>query len=186
MDKIQGNIDTLSSMQLTAAMEGLDAECKLLLSNREILAVILKDTVDEYKEYSREEIIGFIEPDSIESDREVSPGRTNSQVQGTAQEFTVLNEKVSKFDIRLKAKNPKLSKEKIVIKLHIDVEPQKTYHPGYPIENGECITCRGSCPRSCRLSRTVQITENWKNATAYGSVWTISPRASRTAYPFMR
>ena len=54
MDKIQGNIDTLSSMQLTAAMEGLDAECKLLLSNREILAVILKDTVDEYKEYSRE------------------------------------------------------------------------------------------------------------------------------------
>ena len=56
MDKIQGNIDTLSSMQLTAAMEGLDAECKLLLSNREILAVILKDTVDEYKEYSREEI----------------------------------------------------------------------------------------------------------------------------------
>ena len=114
MDKIQGNIDTLSSMQLTAAMEGLDAECKLLLSNREILAVILKETVDEYKEYSREEIIGFIEPDSIESDREVSPGRTNSQVQGTAQEFTVLNEKVSKFDIRLKAKNPKLSKEKIV------------------------------------------------------------------------
>ena len=47
---------------------------KLLLSNREILAVILKETVDEYKEYSREEIIGFIEPDSIESDREVSPG----------------------------------------------------------------------------------------------------------------
>ena len=35
MDKIQGNIDTLSSMQLTAATEGLDAECKLLLSNRE-------------------------------------------------------------------------------------------------------------------------------------------------------
>ena len=41
---------------------------------------------------------------------------------------------MSKFDIRLKAKNPKLSKEKIVIKLHIDVEPQKTYRPGYPIE----------------------------------------------------
>ena len=134
MDKIQGHMDTLSSMQMTATMEGLDAECKLLLSNREILAIILKETVDEYREYSREEIIDFIEPDSIESDREVSPGRTNSQVQQSAQEFAVLNEKVSKFDIRLKAKNPKLSKEKIVIKLHIDVEPQKTYRPGYPIE----------------------------------------------------
>ena len=60
MDKIQGHMDTLSSMQLTARMEGLDAECKLLLSSREILAVILKETVDEYKEYSREEIIGRI------------------------------------------------------------------------------------------------------------------------------
>ena len=83
MDKIQGNIDTLSSMQLTAAMEGLDAECKLLLSNREILAVILKETVDEYKEYSREEIIGFIEPDSIESDREVSVSYTHLRAHET-------------------------------------------------------------------------------------------------------
>ncbi len=134
MDKIQGNMDTLSNMQLTAKMEGLDAECKLLLSSKEILAVILKETVDEYREYSREEIIGFIEPDSIESDREVSPGRTNSQVQGDTQEFAALNEKVSRFDIRLKAKNPRLSKEKIIIKLHIDVEPQKSCYPGYPIE----------------------------------------------------
>ena len=134
MDKIQGHMDTLSSMQLTARMEGLDAECKLLLSSREILAVILKETVDEYREYSREEIIGFIDPDSIESDREVSSGRTNSLVQGDNQEFASLNEKVSRFDIRLKAKNPRLSKEKIVIKLHIDVEPQRSYRPGYPIE----------------------------------------------------
>ena len=109
-------------MQLTARMEGLDAECKLLFSNREILAVILKETIDEYKEYSREEIIGFIEPDSIESDREVSPGRTNSQIQGDTQAFAALNEKVSRFDIRLRAKNPRLSKENIVIKLHIDIE----------------------------------------------------------------
>ncbi len=122
MDKIQGQMDTLSSMQLTARMEGLDAECKLLLSSREILAVILKETIDEYKDYSREEIIGFIEPDSIESDREVSPGRTNSQIQGDTQEFAALNEKVSRFDIRLRAKNPRLSKENIVIKLHIDIE----------------------------------------------------------------
>lgn len=34
MDKIQGHMDTLSSMQLTARMEGLDAECKLLRTER--------------------------------------------------------------------------------------------------------------------------------------------------------
>ena len=77
MDKIQGQMDTLSSMQLTARMEGLDAECKLLLSNREILAVILKETIDEYKDYSREEIIGFIEPDSIRTGRYHRGGQTH-------------------------------------------------------------------------------------------------------------
>ena len=157
MDKIQGNMDTLSNMQLTAKMEGLDAECKLLLSSKEILAVILKETVDEYREYSREEIIGFIEPDSIESDREVSPGRTNSQVQGDTQEFAALNEKVSRFDIRLKAKNPRLSKEKIIIKLHIDVEPQKSCYPGYPIEKlfvAGTVFAAVACHGQYRLRRT--------------------------------
>lgn len=76
MDTINGSIDTLSSMQLTANIEGLDVECKTLLSNKEILAVILKETVAEYSGYSREEIIDFIESDSIETDREVSQGRT--------------------------------------------------------------------------------------------------------------
>lgn len=134
MNKLNGSMETLSSMQLTADMNGLDAECRQLLRSREILAVILRDTVSEYRDYSREEVIGFIEPDSIESDREVSMGRTNSQVQGDSQEFVSLNEKVSRFDIRLKAKNPRLSRENITIKLHIDVEPQRTYRPGYPIE----------------------------------------------------
>ena len=44
----------------------------------------------------------------------------------------------------------------------------------------------GNCPPSCHLSRTVRITDNWKNVTAYGFVWTISQRESRTAYLFMR
>ena len=186
MDKIQGNMDTLSNMQLTAKMEGLDAECKLLLSSKEILAVILKETVDEYREYSREEIIGFIEPDSIESDREVSPGRTNSQVQGDTQEFAALNEKVSRFDIRLKAKNPRLSKEKIIIKLHIDVEPQKSYYPGYPIEK------RGMYYLSRELSSQLSLVTD---GTDYGelekcySIWICLddiPKSEQTAYPFMR
>lgn len=59
--------------------------------------MILKETMAEYSDYSREEIINFIESDSIETDREVSPGRTNSQIEGNSQEFVLLNEKVSRF-----------------------------------------------------------------------------------------
>ena len=136
MDQIKGNIQSLSAMQLTEEMEGLDAESKTLLRNKEILAVILQGTIEEYAGYSREEIMNFIEADSIVSTREVSPGRSNTQTQihGDHAEFVQLNEKTSHFDVIFKAKNPLLSKGDVLINLHVDVEPQKTYKPGYPIE----------------------------------------------------
>ena len=121
-------------MQVTADMEGLDAQSKLILHSKEVLAIILKETVAEYKDYSKEEIMEFIEADSITGSKEVSPGRTNTTVKGDSAEFAMLNEKVSFFDLLFRAKNPELSTEDMQIDLHIDVESQKTYKPGYPIE----------------------------------------------------
>ena len=121
-------------MQVTADTEGLDKQSKTLLQYVEVLAVILRDTVTEYKGYSRKEVQEFIEAESIISTMEVSPGRTNTKVRGDNTEFFHLNEKTSFFDLAFQAKNPLLSTEDIQINLHIDVEPQKTYTPGYPIE----------------------------------------------------
>jgi hypothetical protein len=121
-------------MQITADTEGLDEQSKTLLQYVEVLAVILRDTVTEYKGYSRKEVQEFIEAESIISTMEVSPGRTNTKVRGDSIEFIHLNEKTSIFDLAFRAKNPLLSTEDIQINLHIDVEPQKTYMPGYPIE----------------------------------------------------
>ena len=47
---------------------------------REVLAIILKETVEEYQGYSEEEIMEFIEPDSITDATEVSGGRTRTPV----------------------------------------------------------------------------------------------------------
>ncbi len=44
------------------------------------------------------------------------------------------NEKTSFFDLVFRARNPQISTEDIQVNLHIDVEPQKTYRLGYPIE----------------------------------------------------
>lgn len=44
------------------------------------------------------------------------------------------NEKTSFFDLAFRARNPQISTEDIQVNLHIDVEPQKTYRLGYPIE----------------------------------------------------
>ena len=93
MDKIKGSMDALSAMQLTAQMEGLDAQSKVLLRSKEVLAVILQGVVEEYRGYSRCEIMDFIEADSIVDGKEVSPGRTNAQILGDSTEFALLNEK---------------------------------------------------------------------------------------------
>ena len=93
MDQIKGSMETLSAMQITADMEGLDAQSKSVLHSREVLAVILQGTVSEYKGYSRKEIMDFIEVDSMSETKEVSPGRTNTQGRGDNAEFIHLNEK---------------------------------------------------------------------------------------------
>ena len=134
MDQVSGSMEILSAMQLTEDMDGLDAKSKALLRSKEVLAVILGEVVTEYKGYSRKEIMDFIEADSITDEKEVSPGRTNTTVRGDQTEFTQLNEKTSNFDLSFRAKNPTLSTKDVLISLHMNVESQKTYRPGYPIE----------------------------------------------------
>lgn len=134
MEKIKGSMEVLSSLQTTVDIEGLDHASKELYKNKEILAVILKDVVREFEAYDTKQIMGFIEADSITDNEEVSPGRTNTRIQGSDKEFVALNEKVALFDTRFKAVNPELSDGKIVVSLHIDLEVQRTYRPGYPIE----------------------------------------------------
>ena len=134
MDKLRGSMASLSAIQATADTDGKDAPSKTILRHAEILAVILKGTVAEYKSYSLQEIQKFIVPDSIIDNMEVSPGRTNTELRGDNTEFIHLNEKTTHFDLAFQARNPQLSTEDIQINLHIDLEPQKTYKPGYPIE----------------------------------------------------
>lgn len=117
MDKMNGSMDVLSAMQLTSDTEGFDAECKLLLHSREVLAVILQGTVEEYEGYGLEEIMDFIEADSVEERREVSSGRTNSRIRGESAEFAQLNEKASFFDVLFRARNPKLSAPNLQVNL---------------------------------------------------------------------
>ena len=111
MDKLKGSMDTLSAMQITEDTRGLDAECKTILYKKEVLAVILQGVITEYKGYSRQEVLEFIEDDLITRTMEVSPGRTNTETRGSNTEFIHLNEKTSNFDLAFQAKNPLLSDE---------------------------------------------------------------------------
>lgn len=91
MEKLQGSLEALSALQITEDMDGSDVKCKTLLHHAEILAVILRDTVTEYKGYSWKEVKEFIEEKTITSTMEVSPGRTNTEIRAGNTEFTHLN-----------------------------------------------------------------------------------------------
>ena len=168
MEKAQGSMGLLSAMQITADTNGLDIPSKTILQCVEVLAVILKGSVHEYKEYTLQEIIGFIEADTITSTTEVSPGRTNTEIRGDNTEFFHLNEKTTHFDLAFRAKNPQLSTEDIQINLQIDIEPQKTYKPGYPIEK------RGIYYLARRLSSQLSLAlegTDYSQLTKCYSIW---------------
>jgi len=168
MEKLQGSMESLSAMQVTAEMKGLDIQSKMLLWHAEVLAVILRDTVAEYKGYSWQEVEDFIEVESITGATEVSPGRTNTKIRRDSTEFCHLNEKTSIFDLAFRAKNPLISTEDIQINLHIDIESQKTYTPGYPVEK------RGMYYLARRLSSQLSLVmqgTNYNQLTKCYSIW---------------
>ena len=131
---IPGSMEVLNSLQITEGLEGLDQASKELYKNKEVLAVILKGVVREFEGYSCQEIMDFIEADSITDAEEVSPGRTNTRIVGDDKEYVALNEKLSQFDTKFRAVNPGLSGGGVVVNLHVDIEAQRTYRPGYPVE----------------------------------------------------
>ena len=131
---IPGSMEVLNSLQITEGLEGLDQASKELYKNKEVLAVILKGVVREFEGYSCQEIMDFIEADSITDTEDVSPGRTNTRIIGDDKEYVALNEKLSQFDTKFRAVNPGLSGGGVVVNLHVDIEAQRTYRPGYPVE----------------------------------------------------
>ena len=99
---------------------------------------------------------------------EVSPGRTNTKIRSDATEYNNLNEKTSLFDLAFRARNPQISTEDIQINLHIDVEPQKTYDVGYPIEKrGMYYLARRL---SSQLSLALNVTDYNRLSKCY-SIW---------------
>ncbi len=135
-DSMSGSMAVLHTLQVTEGMEGLDQASKELYKHKEVLAIILKGVVREYEAYSYPEIMDFIERDSITDTEVVSPGHSDidNRITGDDKEFIALREKLSQFDAKFRALNPELSGKDITVNLHIDIEPQKEYKPGYPIE----------------------------------------------------
>lgn len=107
-----------------------DVQCRRVLSQKEVLAWILKNTAEEFKDLSLEEIEGCIEGTPEVSTVGVNPGETNEMITGMPNEDRVKGEGSVTYDVRFFAGVPKSGK---LIRLIINLEAQKSWYPGYKI-----------------------------------------------------
>ena len=83
-----------------------DEAAKKIWKNREILAPLLKYAVEELKDESVESIMKLIDADSISGDTPVSD--LPSTITALDTEQSSMTEKVIRYDLKFKVKNPKL------------------------------------------------------------------------------
>ncbi len=107
-----------------------DNACKNLFKNKEILAPVLKYAIVEYKDYTVEEIIGFIDGVSISIDTPVDD--VSVMVDPSDTEMASLSDKLIRYDVRLRSLNPLLSEGEVLVHIHIDFEVQNNYRPSDP------------------------------------------------------
>ena len=120
-----------TDVTLAAEMAQYDAYCNRILANKEILSRILGRVVKEFQGMEFDEIAACIEDDLQISTVPVDPGMTNQKrVTGIQTEDKIPLEGVIFYDIRFTAQVPQNGGH---IKLIINVESQKKYHPGYDI-----------------------------------------------------
>lgn len=120
----------IASISIEEAEKMYDNLVKKMFRNKEIMAPILKMVVPEYKDCSLEEIIACMDDIAFE---EIPVSDIKSmQIKGEDTELSSIEEKVIRYDLHFKARNPKLSTN-ISVYLHFDVEMQNDYRPGYPI-----------------------------------------------------
>lgn len=91
---------------------------------------MLQYAIKEYQDYSVDEVIRFINADTISDN--VAVDDLPAFVKELNVEMSSATEKRVFYDIHFTAKNPNLSTEDIIVMLHIDFEVQNDYTPSNP------------------------------------------------------
>lgn len=112
------------------ASKAYDGYCKKILSNKQILANIMKGCVPEYSGLNLDEIVDCIEPSSHNDDFSINGLNTDDlSIDGA----------LIKYDVLFEAKLPGAEDDKIG--LIINIEAQNNHTPGYPLVSRALYYC---------------------------------------------
>lgn len=134
------NTPIADDIHATIKIAQYDAACKKILSEKIILAWIMKSCLEEYRDCDVKEIAEkYIKGTPQVSEVAIAPGETNAtKIQGMSNEDSVLGEGRITFDIRFTAWAP-VSNERI--RLIINVEAQGKLNTGYPMPKRGIFHC---------------------------------------------
>ena len=119
------------ALHTTEGNSAYDEACKRLLSQKIILAWIMKSCLEEYRDLDVTEIAQkYIEGTPSISKEPVFPDETGPLIQGTDTMDKSLTERTVTYDISFRAVAPGSKK---LIELYINVEAQGEFNPGYPL-----------------------------------------------------
>lgn len=127
------NTPIAEDIQATDQNAQYDAACKRLLSERIILAWIMKSCLKEYRDCDVKEIAEkYIESEPEISKVFVAPDETNAptKIRGIGNEDSSLTEGRITYDIRFLASVPGSGE---LIQLIVNIEIQGKFYPGYPV-----------------------------------------------------
>ena len=108
-----------------------DAACKRLLSEKIILAWIMKSCMEEFRNSDVKEIAAeYIEGQPQVAEVPVNPDEEPSIIRGTDTEDKTLNEGIVTYDIRFHTILPSNGEH---VRLIVNIEAQGDFYPGYSV-----------------------------------------------------
>ncbi len=138
---MDGETTISQGLHTTDDSAGYDAACKRVLSEKAILARIMKACLVEYQDCDVDEIAEkYIEGQPQVSAVPVLPDEGGSIISGLDTEDKSVHEGTVTYDIRFRATAPSSGEP---IGLIVNVEAQNDFYPGYPlIKRGIYYCCR--------------------------------------------
>ena len=144
------NVETIIAKNIRIADMNAkyDAACKRLLSEKIILAWIMKSCLEEYKDFDVNEIAErYIEGTPQVAEVAVLPDETNvTLIKGINTEDSSLTEGIITYDIRFEAIVPQSNE---YIRLIVNVEAQNDFYPGYPLVKRSLYYCSRMISAQC-------------------------------------
>ncbi len=160
-------------IELTMYKASYDESCKILLANKKILGHILKECVEEFKDYDAK----YITENCIEGTPEISKvgvhRNSPEKIIGMNTEDKTLDEGAVYYDIKFVAVLPRTREN---IRLIINIEAQRNYYPNYSLVRRGLYYC-------CRLISAQYQTEfsgdNYDDIKKVYSVWVCTDTPKR-------